>query len=535
MTTTEGTGNVPAPSQPATGTALQNYRPELAFALVRTLGSDISGVVDEVTAALGSVGYHPQTVKLSGLLAPARTPANEHERYELLMNAGDNLRQVVGRGDGVLLEGLRYIRANRPVVDHPAAWIIDSLVHPKEVETLHEIWGRRLFVIAIDSPRHSRWDSLTNKFQRRSGMTADAAQKAALHAINRDAGMATALDPTMIVPSKHRLKVAKTLEMADVFVRGDDPQRTRQVVRRLVECVFGHPFHTPTVDEFGMATAFQAAMTTSTLSRRVGAAIMQDGMVVATGTNEVPKASGGVYHAESDPDGREFVEGLDPSDQIRAQIVTEFLAGLRDEGWLDPSLKKTPVKELLHRFVNDPKLSESRVLDVIEYGRTTHAEMVAITGAARLGISLKGATLYTTTLPCHECTRNIIPVGLARVVYLEPYAKSRGAELQSDAVAMLAHQQSDAHKLSLEPFAGFAHHRFPELFSWVPRKQDDVNNVSGRAVALDGQAVVWAARGSSIRRSLFNPMYGEHEIFTQRLIEDTLLDPLPDEGQKEPS
>ena len=46
-----------------------------------------------------------------------------------------------------------------------------------------------------------------------------------------------------------------------------------------------------------------------------------------------------------------------------------------------------------------------------------HAEQNAIIQAARLGISLEGATLYVTHQPCVICARMIINSGISRIVF----------------------------------------------------------------------------------------------------------------------
>ena len=48
--------------------------------------------------------------------------------------------------------------------------------------------------------------------------------------------------------------------------------------------------------------------------------------------------------------------------------------------------------------------------------RTVHAEQNAICQAARLGISLTGATLYCRMTPCRTCAMIIINCGIVRVV-----------------------------------------------------------------------------------------------------------------------
>jgi dCMP deaminase len=50
-----------------------------------------------------------------------------------------------------------------------------------------------------------------------------------------------------------------------------------------------------------------------------------------------------------------------------------------------------------------------------------HAEQNAIIQAAKLGISINGATLYCTHQPCVICAKMIINAGIARVVYENGY------------------------------------------------------------------------------------------------------------------
>ena len=55
-----------------------------------------------------------------------------------------------------------------------------------------------------------------------------------------------------------------------------------------------------------------------------------------------------------------------------------------------------------------------------------HAEHNAILFASKQGISLEGATLYTTLSPCLQCARVIYEMRIGRVVYLEDYAEHKG-------------------------------------------------------------------------------------------------------------
>ncbi|MGI6152836.1 MAG: deoxycytidylate deaminase [Christensenellaceae bacterium] len=50
-----------------------------------------------------------------------------------------------------------------------------------------------------------------------------------------------------------------------------------------------------------------------------------------------------------------------------------------------------------------------------------HAEQNAIIQAARLGVSIDGATMYCTHQPCAICAKMIVNAGIRRVVYKHSY------------------------------------------------------------------------------------------------------------------
>ena len=64
-----------------------------------------------------------------------------------------------------------------------------------------------------------------------------------------------------------------------------------------------------------------------------------------------------------------------------------------------------------------------------ELCRGIHAEQNAIIQAARLGVSIDGATLYCTHQPCSLCTRMIINAGIRQIVYAEGYPDDLAREL----------------------------------------------------------------------------------------------------------
>jgi deoxycytidylate deaminase len=266
-----------------------------------------------------------------------------------------------------------------------------------------------------------------------------------------------------------------TFHRADFFVDAREDVGLREAIERVVAILFNDPFKTPRKDEYGLFAAEGAARQSAELGRQVGAAIATPhGDVVALGSNEVPKAGGGVYWENGDEktdcgikdgDGREFQNKVDTNDQMKREIALEIIDELSGEEFLIGA-GESQAPALL------AALERTRLGDLIEFGRAVHAEMAALMDAARRGVSVKDCTLYTTTFPCHNCARHIIAAGIKRVVYVAPYAKSQAKELHADAIDFAkAKPRKDA--VQFEPFVGVAPRRYLDLFEAAKRKNDD--------------------------------------------------------------
>ncbi len=66
-----------------------------------------------------------------------------------------------------------------------------------------------------------------------------------------------------------------------------------------------------------------------------------------------------------------------------------------------------------------------------------HAEQNAIIQAAKLGVSIDGATLYCTHQPCVICAKMIVNAGVARVVYDEGYPDAFSLQIFDEAGTVL--------------------------------------------------------------------------------------------------
>jgi deoxycytidylate deaminase len=278
-------------------------------------------------------------------------------------------------------------------------------------------------------------------------------------------------------------------------------------MRQFCELIFGSNEISPTKLEYGMYAAKGAALRSMDLSRQVGAAIFTSrGEILSLGSNEVPKAGGGTYWPDDDVDDRDFKRGGDGNEEKKRFVLMEVATALGVEAKID---------ELLA----NPKIKNSQLMDVLEYGRTVHAEMSAICDAARLGICIKGAVLCTT-FPCHLCAKHIIDAGISEVIFLEPYPKSRAANLHSDSVQV---EGSDRGRYNLFPSVKFVH-----FHGITPRRYRELFE-RGRRKDAEGKFVAYVNYASAPIVDVKTPFYVEPEsvlvnraarAFLERLSKD---------------
>lgn len=277
----------------------------------------------------------------------------------------------------------------------------------------------------------------------------------------------------------------------------------------MIELYFGNPFLSPLKDEYCSYHANAASYRSLDLSRQVGAAIFSpDCEIISLGCNEVPKAGGGTYWAEDENDRRDFVGGRDSNHQVREDMATDALKRLQPT-WLEPKLRELSPEELALRAfeTGDAPLKGSMIADVMEYGRMVHAEMNALSDAARSNKSTKDCTLYCTTMPCHLCTKLIIAAGIKRVVYVQPYPKSLVQELYSDSVAVDQPHRTDL--VRFETLKGVTPNGYRIAFRKVKPRKD-------RAT---GAVIEWDGKESAPIFLSYYPYYRALEITAEKELE----------------
>jgi len=267
-----------------------------------------------------------------------------------------------------------------------------------------------------------------------------------------------------------------------------------------------------------MAHAYIAALRSAEMGRQVGAAIADvDGNVIAVGTNEVPKAGGGSYFDGDSPDGRDWSRGFDSSHHYKKASLGELLSVLAENGFLHKDLKGLTTPDLIEKIA--PVIKQTRYMQLIEFIRATHAEVSALMDAAKRGVPVEGCTMYVTTFPCHECARNLVSSGVARVVYIEPYAKSLAFELHDDSIQL--DTDIDKNKIPFIPFLGVSPANYSNIFQASLRKSSD------------GSVIKWSAVTAHPRVSGAFWAYFEYEKEDLKILRDTLIKIGEDTGEKE--
>ncbi|NHK28679.1 deoxycytidylate deaminase [Parvularcula flava] len=375
------------------------------------------------------------------------------------------------------------------------AYIIRQLKRPEEVNLLRSVYGRQFILISAYAPPKSRLRNIESK-QRESlgGLTPEQeVHSEAYSIIQKD---------EREIESAHGQNVNDAFPLGDVFIDATTKSTCQKTLNRFISVFFGNNQISPTRDEYGMYTAKSASLRSSDLSRQVGAAIFSEYTEVQTlGCNEVPKAGGGTYWEEYKPDARDFTFGQDPNDRIKKEIIVDIIDRLRVNGDLsDALLKEKASTDILQKLLENETLtgiSESKVMDLIEFGRIIHAEMCAITDAARKGISLRGSKMYVTTFPCHLCAKHIVGAGIKEVVFIEPYPKSYAKELHSDSIDL--DEEDPTNKVKFRPFTGISPYRYRDLFEKGKRKKS-------------GKAQEWHMGDKRPMIRVYFPAYFEAEV-----------------------
>ena len=464
---------------PAERETLHDYSySELIIALVGAVGTEMYEVINVLTDRLKIVGYTTHEIHVSKQVIPKLSAVNveglgEAERITKLMDAGDDAREKSG-DSGILASGIASEIAALRSTDGKAlkrtAFIVNSLKHPDEVLRLRQIYPRGFYLIGVHPDEHVRSTSMKGK-----GVSDD------------DIARLVERDQDEHLPFGQR--VNDTFHLSDFFVRLDnDSLKLKKSIWRIFDILFGDPYKTPTFDEFAMFLAFTASLRSADLSRQVGAVVAKGDEILGTGANDCPRFGGGLYWPQLNPETHEIEDKADGRDYKRGEDSNKIEQRKIIEGILEKATAQGIDAAKLREA-----LEKSRIRDLTEYGRVVHAEMEAMLSCARNNVSTREAHLFCTTFPCHNCAKHIIAAGITRVVFIEPYQKSKAVEFHTDSISVGFKPAKET--VHFEPFVGVGPRRFFDLFSvrlgagYPLKRKDD-----------DGLGIPWALSNTSTLR-----------------------------------
>lgn len=487
--------------------------PELFFGLVAPIGVGGGTITAALEDALEDVEYGCEPIRMIDQLRNIRylgraendpikdlsSYKNEKERYEKFIETGDSFCRIMG-SDALVATAIKRLLDYRegknagktpggsekrftPLKRH--AYVFRSLKRPGEADRLRAIYENSFFLISAYAPHAVRAKRLANKLAS-SGLQFDPDQT--LHEAERLMWI-----DQKEVGKKFGQNVKETFAKADYFI---DATKSRSEITaqigRFIKILFDHQFYTPTQDEQGMAIAHIASLRSAHLSRQVGAAIAApDGSIIAIGCNEVPRAGGGLYWPSDQDDTRDFQLRKNISLKVRHEVLGDTIERLCELKWIKEEIReefKQNPEKFLEKARGRTELENAKIMDAIEFDRSIHAEMAAITDAVRHGIKIKNCTLYTTTFPCHNCARHIAASGIRRVVYIHPYEKSLTNRLHGDAIGIDLAPQTGKSLIRFDPFLGISPNLYITFFTMGKRRGDDGR--WGRIVKWNGKSAV---------------------------------------------
>ncbi len=472
---------------------------ELVFGIVGHVGSGTSTIANKLGLILKNQTVNGKTQEVVILKARdvieswAKTRAKQlpssdtpkMKAVEAMQDLGDSMREE-GDHAAVALGLIHQVREQRarlqqmdlekdtPVIPDgtPKAYILDSLRHPAEVNLLRRVYGDAFVLVGVVCDGDTRASRISRKYR-------DAGLDAAEAFMQRDAKAS----------QKHGQRVSDAFHLSDFFINNtasqfleDDaakPNRNWSIpddLERLIRLVTHDKIERPRSEETAMYAAGGAAMRSACLSRQVGAAVLdKHGNVVATGTNEVPKAGGGVYGeslGENTHDHRCFISRKSCSNTLeQIRIAQDLVQDLKEV------LKDDVLDEILIRMIR-----ASRIGELLEFSRAVHAEMDALLEAGRKGISTVGTRVFVTTFPCHYCARHLVSAGVDEVQFIEPYPKSKAFSLHGDSIQNelssddWSPPSAGGERVLFRPFTGVAPRMYRRAFQ---KNRDLKNSVTG--------------------------------------------------------
>ena len=273
--------------------------------------------------------------------------------------------------------------------------IIDGIRMPGEVEELRK--NSNFYLIGLDAQLETRFLRIKNRAREIEPNTQAEFEKLDYE----DRGF---------IKDSNGQQTEKCLELSDFLIWNDEQfkdikdSHLYKMVIDAYELFSGRKNRRPTVEEQFMMSAHLSTARSTCLRRRVGAVATRDNIVISTGYNGSSK---GVPHCTKD-------------------------SCLR-----------------INR-----KIPSGQQLDIC---RAVHAEGNIVAQAAYHGISLRGARLYITNLPCYTCSKLLTNAGIQDIIYELFYP---------DELTIQHFKETKESGQRIRRFQGVTSKQYPKMFSY---------------------------------------------------------------------
>lgn len=456
----------------------ETHTSELVLGICSQVGAKKTLIIDSLKSELKGFGYEIRTIKLSEFIeSNTKVDLSEEEedytgKTEGFVNhlkkikKGNKLRKTFENdylanlaiskiaNDKKEKFGIKDEADFSKIKSQRVCYIIDSIKHNEELSVLRDVYGDVFYLIGIFTPKNERVINISS-----STITTDEAKK-------------------IIQTDEYQEENSNGQQVRDVFVESDffvkvdksNEEGVKNKIERFVDLIFQNKIITPTMEERAMYEAQSASVNSACLSRQVGASIISGEELLSVGWNDVPKYGGNLYTSNSEEDKRCYNNGgkcFNDSNKKNIRDVIE--SSFKEKLDKTESENKKEVTDILREV-----LLSSSIKTLIEFSRSVHAEMHAILNAASLyGAKLKNSTLFCTTYPCHNCVRHIIAAGITKLYYIEPYVKSKGVDLHSDAITDDSSlEEKNKKKVQILMFEGVSPKKYVSFFKKNRKRKD---------------------------------------------------------------
>lgn len=466
---------------------------EVVLGIVSQLGSDRKAFIDLLKQHLDVLDIEFEKIKITDQFIKIRAQKKDEnlsESFETFMKMQICSQLRLDYSNAILMKWV-IDAIKRKRVNHAGKvvlYVIDQLKHEDEYHLLSHVYGLNYIQVSLFSHEAIRDSNIKAKFK------CDVNKKSNL--INHMKNFSivnttiteeyadkffnkwiTEYNSEVLRDAAHQLlekdfkdndkkfsdagtgqRISKLFHLSHYFFNLDNlVDDLDREITKFVNLLIGENRDYPTQDEFGMCIAYQASVRSNFPNlTHIGASIISDGgEVLSVGSIRAPSPSANttIHDENKISDGYRFYKN-------KLKDWDDFLA-----------------KNIKNK--NNKMLDEVRkyIADSLDFHPCTHAEIAALLDAAKIGISVYKATMYTTTFPCHLCAKDIVSSGIRRVVYLEAYPKSKNKELYPYNISIDCRKQSDGEKVPFCFYSGVGPKRYYHVYSLDNKRKVSSENI----------------------------------------------------------